>query len=168
MGQAILYCYRCSTQLRESHFERGNAFRIDTRACCAECAPEAVRTLPPDLVQSLLVQLKARAQSGTPSTRKITQRKIASAAHATSSAGSRSPGSWVAASAVAVVLSVVAVVFFSSGSSPSVVESTRAPQPVPPPMNPPPPRRPSDAAEAASAQSDPPHLALKAAREYAR
>src|SRR4029453_17156153 len=54
MGQAILYCYRCSTQLREVHFEQGKAYRIDSWVCCAACAPEAVKSLPPDRAMSLL------------------------------------------------------------------------------------------------------------------
>ncbi len=65
MGSAILYCYRCSTQLREAHFEQGKAYKIDTRACCAACAPEAVRELPPDRVKSLLDQLHGRDEKAT-------------------------------------------------------------------------------------------------------
>lgn len=41
MGQAIIYCYRCSKQLREAQFAQGKAFRLDIRGCCAECAPRS-------------------------------------------------------------------------------------------------------------------------------
>jgi hypothetical protein len=60
MGQAILYCFRCSTQLRDVHFEQGKAYRIDAWVCCAACAPEAVRSLPPDRGQALLKMIAAR------------------------------------------------------------------------------------------------------------
>lgn len=60
MGSAIFYCFRCNTQLREVHFEQGKAYRIDTWTCCADCAPEAVRQLPPDRVQLLLAQIQAK------------------------------------------------------------------------------------------------------------
>jgi hypothetical protein len=168
MGQAILYCYRCSTQLRESHFEQGKAFRIDTRVCCAECAPEAVRTLPADLVQSLLSQLKARTESPPSSTGKITQRH-ASAVHRSASPASPSlQSAWIIAGLGAVILGVLGIVFFSSGSSSPEMESSRtARRPIPPSI--PSQNRPSPApAESASAQYDPPHVALKRAQEYAR
>src|SRR6185295_5544003 len=80
MGQAILYCYRCSTQLRNSHFEQGKAYRIDSRVCCTACAPEAVRSLPPDLVQLLLTQIAAkekRSSSSSPGARPPASRPAA-------------------------------------------------------------------------------------------
>src|SRR5882672_3987106 len=54
MGQAISYCFRCSTQLRDVQFEQGKAYRLDSWVVCAACAPEAVRSLPPESVQKLL------------------------------------------------------------------------------------------------------------------
>jgi hypothetical protein len=47
MGNAILYCAGCNTQLRESDFEKGHAFRSDARAWCKICAPADVRDQPP-------------------------------------------------------------------------------------------------------------------------
>jgi len=168
MGQAILYCYHCATQLREAHFEQGKAFRIDTRACCADCAPEAVRTLPPDLVQSLIVQLKARDSSTASSTRRISQRQTASVARPAGPGSSRIPGSWAVAALIAVVLGVLGIVSFSSDPSSSETASSRSPKAAPPPSNPSPRRPPPNPAESAIAQNDPPHVALKSALEYAR
>ena len=54
MGQEILYCFKCSTQLREAQFEKGKAFRVDAWVTCSTCAPELLKTLPPDRVQVLL------------------------------------------------------------------------------------------------------------------
>src|SRR5436190_7490870 len=53
MGQAILYCFRCSTQLRDSTFEQGKAFRIDNFVVCAACAPDAMKSMPAESVQKL-------------------------------------------------------------------------------------------------------------------
>jgi hypothetical protein len=60
MGNAILYCFNCNTQLRESQFEQGKAYRIDTWVCCQECAPIAIKQLPPERVQLLLGQIHAQ------------------------------------------------------------------------------------------------------------
>jgi hypothetical protein len=60
MGQAILYCFSCSTQLRDAHFEQGKAYRIDAWVCCAACAPEAIRSLPPDRVRLLMDLIAAK------------------------------------------------------------------------------------------------------------
>src|SRR5262245_28176624 len=69
MGQAILYCFRCSIQLREAHFEQRKAFRIDSWVCCAACAPEAIRSLPPDraqLLQKLIAGPEKKAAPAAP------------------------------------------------------------------------------------------------------
>lgn len=60
MGQAILYCVRCSTQLRDSHFEQGKAYRIDNFAVCAACGPEAAKSLPPESVPKLFDAIAGR------------------------------------------------------------------------------------------------------------
>jgi len=43
MGQAILYCTTCSTQLRDRDFEKGAAFRSQGFVYCQTCAPAEVR-----------------------------------------------------------------------------------------------------------------------------
>lgn len=135
MGQAILYCYRCSTQLRDSHFEQGKAFRIDARVCCSACAPEAIKSLPSHLVEQLLKQLsyqspKAMSASSTasPVLRTATPRQ---AAPAVSASRARPPkgGNMALAIGIAVAVVVVglAVVVFSSSSGDVAPE--RAPGP---------------------------------------
>ncbi len=57
MGQAILYCFRCSTQLREAQFEQRKAFRVDAWVCCAACVPEALKSLPPGRAEALQKQI---------------------------------------------------------------------------------------------------------------
>jgi hypothetical protein len=69
MGQAILYCFRCSTQLREVQFEQGKAYRIDHWVCCDKCAPEAIKSLPPDrakVLQSLITTPKQKSSATIP------------------------------------------------------------------------------------------------------
>jgi hypothetical protein len=65
LGYEILYCSRCRAQLRGREFEKGDAFRIDDQAVCKACAPELVKSLPPDKVQILLKQM-VLAQGKTP------------------------------------------------------------------------------------------------------
>ena len=43
MGQAILYCTGCSTQLRDRDFEKGASFRSQGFGYCQACAPADVR-----------------------------------------------------------------------------------------------------------------------------
>ena len=62
MGQAILYCFKCSTQLREAQFEQRKAFRVEAWVCCAACVPEALKSLPPDRAQALQKQISASTE----------------------------------------------------------------------------------------------------------
>ena len=87
MGYEILYCSRCRAQLRGREFERGDAFRIEDEAVCKDCAPEVVKSLPPNKVQILLKQMvakgqaapkTARAPAAPPSPEKIDRPPIAS------------------------------------------------------------------------------------------
>jgi hypothetical protein len=150
MGQAIIYCYRCSTQLREVQFEQGKAFRLDSRGCCANCAPEALRTLPPAAVKVLLTQLAAAQQRQIP-TAPPPRRGTQAVPMAAPPAASKGP-LWAASGVAAIV--IVAVIVMSTGSS--------APPPVPaggPPARPMPDSKPALTPAARS---------LQKAREFAR
>src|SRR4051812_26471252 len=56
MGQEIAYCALCGCQLRSADFHKGGAFRVDIQSYCKKCAPEAVKSLPPEKIQALLKQ----------------------------------------------------------------------------------------------------------------
>lgn len=171
MGQAILYCYRCSTQLRETHFEQGKAFRLDSRVCCSDCAPEALRTLPPDRVKDLLAQLTASQQpkhtTPPPSmVRGATPRRGVPEVPSSRPAQPAIPPVWIAAGVAVVLIIVAIVVMVNSGPSP---QGTMTPPPPPPPVgkttpNRPPPVKPPDPPPADSGARD----ALKKAKEFAR
>jgi hypothetical protein len=47
MGQAIVYCSKCSAQLRWSDFESGRAFKVDDLSICKKCYREVVGHEPP-------------------------------------------------------------------------------------------------------------------------
>jgi hypothetical protein len=68
LGYEILYCSRCRAQLRGREFEKGDAFRIDDQAVCKACAPELVKSLPPDKVQILLKQMVLAQGKAAPKT----------------------------------------------------------------------------------------------------
>ncbi len=64
MGQEISYCLNCQNQLRSIDFEKGKAFKLlGLEAVCEDCAPDALKTLPPEKVQAL-----QRAMGGPPPT----------------------------------------------------------------------------------------------------
>src|SRR5215831_6022654 len=39
MGQEILYCCICQSQLRSANFEKGTAFHLDGKPYCKRCVP---------------------------------------------------------------------------------------------------------------------------------
>ena len=54
MGQEISYCLNCQNRLRSIDFEKGKAYKLlGLEAVCADCAPEALKTLPPEKLQAL-------------------------------------------------------------------------------------------------------------------
>lgn len=160
MGQAILYCFRCSTQLREVHFEQRKAYRIDSWVCCAACAPEAVKTLPPEQAQALLKAL-AGPEKKPPSVPAVPRRE-STPRIPTAPADSAKSNRWILAAAAAVVVVGLLLLFVFSGKS--APEPPVAPRRTPPPPmtlgmpNPPPPP---------SADS-PERQALLRARKYAK
>src|SRR5436190_21455206 len=105
MGQEILYCCRCQTQLRGHEFERGKAFRFDAQACCLECAPEMLKSLPNEKVQVLLKQMAA-ASAPQPAQKSEAQRLQFPAANA--AAGMKPPPSFRARSPVGTIVFVSA------------------------------------------------------------
>jgi hypothetical protein len=54
MGQEIVYCFKCQTRLKGEEFEKGSAFRIGDKTCCATCAVGLLTSLPPEEQQSIL------------------------------------------------------------------------------------------------------------------
>lgn len=137
MGQAIIYCYRCSTQLREAQFAQGKAFRLDSRGCCADCAPEALRTLPPESVKVLLAQLAAaqqiQKQAASSSSRPNTSRRQVPEAPAPAAARPASSAPiWIVAGVAVVAIAVVAGIALSAGpgaAAPAATSNPTAPSP---------------------------------------
>ena len=71
MGNAILYCAGCNSQLRESDFDKGAAFRSDARAWCKACAPEQVRSMPPPTEKKRLSDSNSMQKVALSSTRRM-------------------------------------------------------------------------------------------------
>jgi hypothetical protein len=54
MGQEIVYCFKCHNRLKGSEFEKGAAFRIGEKTCCATCAVGLLSSLPPEEQEAIL------------------------------------------------------------------------------------------------------------------
>jgi hypothetical protein len=170
MGQAILYCFRCSTQLRDSHFEQGKAYRIDNFAVCAACAPEAAHSLPPESVQKLQDLISGKDKKGSGASQRKTGAALpairdSSRAHlAITSSSTVTPSvarppinPWILVGGVggAVVL-LVAIVLLSQGGTPTPAVEPPTPPGVPPPV------------VKIGASESPAQAALKKAARYAQ
>ncbi|HEV3027406.1 MAG TPA: hypothetical protein VG457_07520, partial [Planctomycetota bacterium] len=170
MGQAILYCFRCSTQLRDLHFEQGKAYRVDNFAICAACAPEAAKSLPPESVQKLQDLISGKDKKGSSSSQRKTgaalpairdssrsNLKITSSSTATPSVAKPPTNPWILVGGVGgAVVILIAVVLLGQSGNPTPVVDPPAPPGVPPPS-----------ARTAGSES-PAQTALKKAARYAQ
>ena len=176
MGQAILYCFRCSTQLRESHFEQGKAFRIDAHVCCSACAPEAMKSLPPPLADELLKQISTQrprlssSSTSTPILRSATPRHAVPAAGASRARPAATKNTWIVLGVTGpIVLVVLGVALFSRSSGEAPPDRTppvsngvpKAHPPGSPPGTSPP-------SSGSGTPDTPARQALANARKYAR
>jgi hypothetical protein len=125
MGQPIVYCSKCSAQLRGSDFEAHKAFRVDDLNFCAACCPKG-----------------AVAQPAPPTPRPSASGRIPIVPHVAPAAPRESSGSStgiLVAVGVAIVL-VLLVFVFSGGEerrpSPQPVAATPAKPVVPVPREP--------------------------------
>ncbi len=63
MGTEIVYCSSCQIRILGSEFQKGSAFRIEGQAYCAKCAPEAIKTLPPEKAREVPPPTRPRKTS---------------------------------------------------------------------------------------------------------
>jgi len=54
MGHGILYCATCNSQLRDTDFDKGLAYRLEGQSFCEGCARNLIHTLPEDRVNDIL------------------------------------------------------------------------------------------------------------------
>lgn len=151
MGQAILYCARCSCQLREAQFEQGKAYRIDNWVCCAQCAPEALRSLPPDRSHLLKAQIAGLKKKSSPAIEPIpASRPNIILPKPEPAAPPRNP--WIIVGALAGAVVVLLLLFALRGGARSPEPEMEAPRVAPKP----------------AAPESPARLALAEAKQYAR
>jgi hypothetical protein len=154
MGQAILYCFRCSLQLREAHFEQGKAYRVDHWVCCDKCAPEAIKSLPPESAQVLLSLIASPKKKSSAKIPAVTPSRPmlppASSPRVEPARPAKPRNPWILVGAVGAVVVVLALAFLLQGGKKTV-------EPAPPTPIAKPPRK-----------ETPAQLALQDAQKYAR
>lgn len=145
MGKAILYCFKCSSILREDDFARGKAVRVGDNVACADCAPEVPIPVPELPAKKHVSSARVPAGGRPGSSQSIRRlpdpdpdrRKLL-----------------LIGAAGAAVLVVLVILLLSSGNKPAETTSTPVPSPAPPG-----PRPPADG---------PDRKALESARAWAR
>jgi hypothetical protein len=147
MGKAILYCYKCSTLLREDDFAKGKAVRSGDHVACAGCAPEIEPAAPPSPAKKNITSTRIPAHrpgSGTAIQRPVqpdpppANRKLL----------------LISGSAAALLIVAVIAVVASGGKSSGPLERTAAPPP--------------ESAAPRPAPEQPERKALEAARKWAK
>jgi len=139
MGQEIVYCYWCSGRILGADFEKGSAVLIGNHACCPECLPKVMASLPDKQRETLLAELSKstvprptrttpRAGTEIPSTRTP---RVGSPAPAPPKPG-KPPMILVAIGGGIVVLAVL--LFLLSGGNPPQKTVVRDEPPPPKPV----------------------------------
>jgi hypothetical protein len=167
MGQAILYCFRCSTQLRDVHFERGKAYKIDAWVCCADCAPEALKSLPPDRVQVLLKLIAGQEKKPPGPGRDSNSRMTLSAAPPPPPAAPAPASNKLVLIIAAAVVVIGLIILIVTNQKPSVEPAVRVPDPPAPAPGPKPPPR-VDLPPPPPPGDSPQKQAFKKAQQFAR
>ncbi|HEX7898863.1 MAG TPA: LamG-like jellyroll fold domain-containing protein [Planctomycetota bacterium] len=137
MGQAIVYCCGCQSQLRGADFEKGGAVQFKGQAYCKKCARERI---PPDVLATLTAPAEKPPERLPPPP--STPRPFVPREKPKSSAG------LLAAAIVGAAALAVVVLLVSGGNPPpappppaEVATPVRAPEPPrPAPPKPAPPR----------------------------
>ena len=148
MGQEILYCSKCQTQLRSADFEKEKAYRLHNSVFCHKCARESVRSLPPETIQQLIGQIARqegaaeKKNSSTSRILRVVEIRPAKALPLRRAAGTEAPplgpAGWIIVG-ILVAGAVFAGVFVSGSSEPKSA-SRVAPPPITVQAPPPEPR----------------------------
>ena len=60
MGRGIVYCATCENKILDRDFDSRAAFHLDGRGFCKNCAPEALKALPPEKMAEVLAQIEVK------------------------------------------------------------------------------------------------------------
>jgi hypothetical protein len=144
MGHEIVYCYWCSCRILGTDFEKGSAILIGNHACCPQCLPKVLASLPDKQRETLLAEL---SRVSAPKPARITPRT------GTNISSTRTPraGStvldpaprpkppmvlFVIGGVVLALLVLLIVVMTGSSPEKTAVRSDPPPVPIPKPVGP--------------------------------
>lgn len=144
MGYEIVYCATCQSQVRGTDLEKRLAIRLNDQAYCAKCAPEVLKTLPPQRADEVLGRVPSPppVRKGSSSHIRKVQSKTSGHLKAQPAAAAPPPalppsaprrGLLLGAAAGAAGLVALVVVFMTSGGpAPEPKGKEAAPPPQPP------------------------------------
>ncbi|MBI3858147.1 MAG: hypothetical protein HY293_20895 [Planctomycetes bacterium] len=140
MGHEIVYCYWCSGRILGADFEKGAAVLIGNHACCSQCLPKVMASLPDNQRETLLATLSKTPSRHTPrggteigSTRTP---RTGNPVVPAPPAGRRAPLPLVAIGAGVLVAAAVGLMFIGGGTREAPPERRDAALPPPPPVKP--------------------------------
>jgi hypothetical protein len=65
MGQEVVYCFKCGTRLKGADFDKGSAFKIGDKTCCATCAVGLLTSLPSEEQEQILKKVMSSESAST-------------------------------------------------------------------------------------------------------
>lgn len=113
MGHEILYCYWCSSRILGAEFDKGAAVLIGNHACCPQCLPKVLASLPASQRETLLAMLTKTPEPAPRPTRNTPRTPIPVPLPAPKA---RPPLPLLAIGGGVLVASALALVFFSGGA----------------------------------------------------
>lgn len=163
MGQEILYCAKCQSQLRSAQFEKRTALRFEGQAWCLACAEASIPTLPPDAAVRLGREIELLKNPTAPKPVSLGSSSRLSTVPPPRPAASASKNRVWGVAAVGLALAVILglMIGLRSGGARTELSQTSTP-----PSEAPPPRPPVEAPVRPNPPS--PHEAARVALEAAK
>src|SRR6185503_5632150 len=132
MGQQIVYCAACGSKILARDFESKAAFRLDSRGFCKACAPDALKSLPPDKLAQVLSQISQAESSASRKSLPAAKPHAPSPVPAVRRQAPEPSRTPLIVAGVAVAAGILGTLLVMTASRPEPLPAPRPPPPVAP------------------------------------